>query len=95
MRQTFALIGAGATATAYAVALATRRGRQFRRDYTWLSVVAGVGLTLAWLAASDRRAAQRAIEFFAITGTPIVILCVGEAMDRDEELDEYHRHSRR
>lgn len=87
-------IGAGVTATAYAAALATPRGRQFRRDDTWLSVVVGVGLTLAWLAIKDKRSAQRALEMFAVTGTPIIVLCVAEQLERDAALMERLRRGR-
>lgn len=89
MKHAFAAAGAGITATAYAVALATKRGHQFRRDYTWLSVIVGVSATLAWLALADKRAAHRALEMFAITGTPIVILCVAEDMAKAAALTEH------
>lgn len=91
MKQTFPLIGAGLTATAYAVALATKRGHQFRRDYTWLSVVVGVAATVAWLALADKRAAHKALEMFVVTGTPIVILCVAEDMAKSAALTEQLR----
>ena len=91
MKTVFPFIGASATATAYAAALSTTRGRQFRREYTWLSVIVGVGATLAWLALADKRAAYRALEMFAVTGTPIVILCVGEDMAKHSELTRFVR----
>ena len=78
MTQQMVIAGAAVTATAYAAALTTQRGRQFRREYTWLSVVVGVSATLAWLALSDRRSAHRALQMFSVTGLPIVIMCVAE-----------------
>ena len=91
MNHSFAMTGAGITATAYAAALTTDRGRQFRREYTWLSVVVGVAATLAWLALADRRAAQRALEMFAVTGTPIVVMCVAEDMEKRAEVIRFSR----
>lgn len=89
MKQTFVMLGAGATAIAYATALTTPRGRQFRREYTWLSVVVGVGATLAWAGLRDRRAALIMLEMFAVTGTPIIAMSVFEDMEKHAELTRF------
>ena len=91
MKQTFVIAGAALTSTAYAAALTTQRGRQFRREYTWLSVIVGVSATLAWLALSDTRAAYRALQMFSITGLPIIVMCVGEDLEKHAEVSRFIR----
>jgi ABC-type spermidine/putrescine transport system permease subunit II len=91
MRQTFVIAGAAATATAYALALTTNRGRQFRREYTWLSVVVGVGATLAWAGLRNRNEALRILEMFAVTGTPIIFMCVAEDLEKHAEVNRLIR----
>ena len=89
MKQTVAMLGAGVTATAYALALTTHRGRQFRREYTWLSVVVGVGATLAWAGLRNRHEALHMLEMFAVTGTPIIVMCVAEDLEKHAELTRF------
>lgn len=68
-----ALAGAFITATAYALILSTQPGRRWATALTWTTVVLGVALTLFWLWTYDQQAAQEALTFFAVTGTPIII----------------------
>lgn len=67
------LAGAFAASTTYALLLSTREGRRWADEQTWSTVVAGVGMTLAWLATWRPRAAGWALLFFMVTGIPIVI----------------------
>lgn len=67
------LAGAFAASTTYALLLSTKQGRRWADEQTWSTVVAGVGMTLAWLATWRPRAAAWALLFFAVTGIPIVV----------------------
>ena len=59
--------------TLYAVALEwAERRYSFTSDYTWLTVVIGVALTLAGLAVLDPRAAGLALLLFVVTGIPMI-----------------------
>ena len=80
-----AIVGAFGSSVGYCVLLSTATGRQFRLQYTWLSVVLGVAMTLGWLYLISRRAALLALGFFALTGTPIAAMCVLEDMARRQE----------
>mgnify|MGYP006883671842 FL=1 len=80
-----AIIGGFGSSIAYTLLLSTRTGRQFRIQYTWLSVVIGVAMTIAWLWFLSRRAAALALAMFALTGAPVVAMCVLEDMARREE----------
>lgn len=84
MRAT--VVGAFGSSVGYAVLLSTPLGRQFRIQYTWLSVVVGVALTIAWLYLVSRRAALLALGMFATTGTPIATMCVLEDMEKRRAL---------
>jgi len=80
-----AIIGAFGSSLGYALLLSTPTGKQFRLQYTWLSVVVGVAITLAWLYIISRRAAALALGLFALTGTPIATMCVLEDMAHRQE----------
>lgn len=57
----------------YAAFLAmTDFGLWLRQELTWLTVVIGVGITLACMMVVDGSAATVAALFFAVTGLPIV-----------------------
>jgi len=67
-----ALLGCFGTCAAYAVLLSTKRGRVFTVDHTWVTVVAGVLVVLAWLALIDYSAAVLALAFFVAGGAPMI-----------------------
>lgn len=63
----------------YAAFLAmTDFGLWLRQELTWVTVVLGVGMTLACIALVDLQAAGTAALFFAASGVPIV----GESLYR-------------
>jgi hypothetical protein len=68
-----ALVFAGVSAVGYALILSTSWGRRWAVALTWTTVVLGDALTLFWLATFDQQAAIKALMFFAVTGTPIII----------------------
>jgi predicted DNA repair protein MutK len=58
----------------YAAFLAmTDFGLWLRQELTWLTVVIGVGITLACMMVVDSSAATTAALFFVATGLPIVV----------------------
>jgi hypothetical protein len=89
-----AIIGAFSSSFGYAVLLSTPTGRQFRLQYTWLSVVVGVALTLGWIYTVSRRSAAVALGFFALTGTPVATMCILEDMARRQEAWRFQANNR-
>lgn len=67
------LCGLAITTTIYAALLSTSLGRRWATAQTWVSVVVGTALVLAWLAVLDWRTALLALLFFVVGGAPIVI----------------------
>lgn len=65
--------GLAATSAAYAMFLNSPVGRRWDARHTWFMTVIGVGFTLAWLAATDKRAAIKALAHFAVAGAPIAV----------------------
>lgn len=65
--------GLAVTSTIYAALLSTSLGRRWTTAQTWVSVVVGTLLVLAWLAVLDWRTALLALLFFVVGGAPIVI----------------------
>ncbi len=68
-----AVTGLAITSIQYARWLNTPLGLRWNQQHTWFTTVAGVMLTLAWLALHDIKAAIKTFGFFMISGTPIVI----------------------
>lgn len=67
------LAGLLTSSTAYALLLNTRTGRKWAGQQTWATVVAGVMLVTAWIAAEDRRSGWLSMIYFFVAGIPIII----------------------
>jgi hypothetical protein len=67
------LVGCAVTCSAYAVALTTKRGREFTNAHTEWSVVLGVLLVIGWFATFDYAAAGWMLAFFVAGGTPLIL----------------------
>ena len=67
-----ALFGCLGTCTAYAATLSTKRGRKFTVRHTWVTVVAGVSIVLAWYAVTDVTSALYVLAFFVAGGVPMI-----------------------
>lgn len=67
------LTGLAATSIGYALFLNTHVGRRWDTQHTWFMTVIGTAYTLAWLATVDRRAAVKALIYFGVAGSPIVV----------------------
>jgi hypothetical protein len=80
--RAFALAGLLASSVAYALALNTRTGKRWADEQTWATVVAGVGLTTAWMAAEDKEHAQRNFVYFAVSGAPIIVRSLWLQLER-------------
>jgi hypothetical protein len=68
-----ALGGCFATCSAYAWLLTTKRGKRIALDHTWLTVVIGVSLVLAWVGTQQLHSVLTDFAFFAAGGTPLVL----------------------
>ncbi len=68
-----ALGGLAATSTVYAALLSTSLGRRWATAQTWVTVIIGTLLVLAWLAVFDWQTALLTLLFFVVGGAPIVI----------------------
>lgn len=74
MRDQPAYIALGVTATAYAAALNTTAGKRFAADYTWASVVCGVGLVLTILHfIMSPREWEKVVYAFIVAGSPMIV----------------------
>lgn len=68
------LIALFLASTLYAIALEwLEKNWQFVTDYTWITVIVGVALTLLGLAVLNPDCAVLALVLFAVTGIPMVI----------------------
>lgn len=68
-----ALLGCLGTCTAYAALLSSRTGRKFTVRHTWVTVVAGVSIVLAWYAVTDVTSALYVLAFFVAGGAPMIV----------------------
>lgn len=68
-----ALAGCFVSCSAYAALLTTKRGQRLTLDHTWLTVVVGVSIVLAWLSTQGTHTVATDFWFFAAGGTPLVL----------------------
>ena len=84
------LFGLFGFSTAYAFLLSTRRGKLWADEQTWATVVGGVGLTTAFIAAEDRKAAYLTFLYFFVAGIPIVFRSLWIQLDKWESTIKRH-----
>ena len=89
-----ALAGCAVTCTAYAAALSSRRGQKFTLDHTWVTVVAGVGVVLLWIATQGGHDVMTDFAFFAAGGAPMVLRSFWLYWRNQQQLVRYLRDSR-
>lgn len=84
------LFGLFGFSIAYAFLLSTKRGKRWADDQTWATVVGGVGLTTAFIAIEDRKAAYMTFLYFFVAGVPIVFRSLWIQLEKwDEKLNRY------
>ena len=73
VEMTTALAGCFVACTVDALLRSTRRGMWLSLNMTWLTVVLGVSLVLAWIATQPPHTAVIDLYFFVAGGLPIVV----------------------
>ncbi len=79
------------TCAGYAALLTTERGQELTRLYTWIAVVVGVAIVLAWMATVSMDAALMALLFFVAGGLPMILRSAWLQHRQQHELIEYLR----
>ena len=89
-----ALAGCAATCTAYAALLSSKRGQKFTLDHTWVTVVAGVSVVLAWIGTQGAHGVALDFAFFAAGGAPLVLRSFWLYWRNQQQLVRYLRDTR-
>ncbi len=82
------------TCGVFAAVLSTKRGQEATLNYTWVMVVAGVCIVLAWMATVNTDAAWLALLFFIAGGTPMILRSLWLMHKHQQETMDYLRNNR-